>query len=82
MILVDIYVPSVDQAFDFLLDENAEVSSIMADVTEMIAKKTGSKSADGASQFVLYKSDSEQPLNAALSLFENGIGDGDRLILV
>ena len=82
MIIVDVYAPSVDQVFDFILDENAEVSDIMADVVEMIAKKTGSTSENGASQFVMYKSDKEQPLNANASLFENDIKDGDRLILV
>ena len=82
MIIVDIYAPSVDQVFDFILDENAEVSDVMADVVEMIAKKTGSTSENGASQVVMYKSDKEQPLNANASLFENDIKDGDRLILV
>lgn len=82
MILVDIYAPAVDKTFDFKLDENAEVSLILGEVTAMIAKKTGSESPGSADDFLIYKSGREQPLSVDLSLFENGIRDGDRLIIV
>lgn len=39
MILVDIYVPSVDKAYDFSLDENAKGSVILEEIVEMIDQK-------------------------------------------
>lgn len=82
MILVDIYVPSVDRTYDFMLDENAELSSVMIEVSEMLARKTGSGRPGADNDFVLYHSDREAPLSINKSLYESGVGDGDRLILV
>lgn len=82
MILVDIYSPAVDQTFDFMLDENADFASVMLEVTEMIAKKTGSEKPGSARDYALYNADKEQPLSEGKTLFESGIRDGDRLILV
>ena len=39
MILVDIYVPSVDKGYDFSLDENAKGSVILEEIVEMIDQK-------------------------------------------
>ncbi|MBR0308417.1 MAG: EsaB/YukD family protein [Mogibacterium sp.] len=82
MILVDIYVPAVDQTFDFMLDENADLSAVLLEVTEMTAKKTGSERPSDPGAFALYDTDREQPLSEEKTLFESGIRDGDRLILV
>lgn len=82
MILTDIYVAAVDRTFDFMLDENAELGSVMAEVTEMIARKTGSASPANAKDFLLYLSGREAPLPFNMTLYESGVRDGDRLILV
>ena len=39
MILVDIYVPSVEQTYDFNIDENAPVSSVIEEVAAMVSQK-------------------------------------------
>lgn len=82
MILVDIYVPAVDQSFDFMLDENADLSAVVLEVTEMIAKKTGSERPEDPGAFAFYDPEREHPLSDEKSLYESGIRDGDRLILV
>ncbi len=82
MILVDIYAPVVDQTYDFLLDENADLSSVMLEVTEMIAKKTGSDRPSDAEDFILYNAERGTPISSASTLYESGVRDGDRLILV
>lgn len=82
MILVDIYVPSVDQTFDFELDENADIRSVLIEVTGMLARKTGSEKAGDAAAFILYNADKGQPMADDRTLHESGIRDGDRLILV
>ena len=82
MILVDIYVPSVDKTYDFMLDENAVLSSVMIEISEMLTRKTGSDRHPAYKDFVLYYADRELPLSLDKSLFESGVSDGDRLILV
>lgn len=39
MILVDIYVPAVDQSYNFSLNEDIEVSVIIKEIVDMIAQK-------------------------------------------
>ena len=82
MILVDVYAAAVDQTYDFMLDENAELSLVMPEITGMIARKTGSANPPDAGDFMLYLSDRETPLPLNRTLHESGVRDGDRLILV
>lgn len=82
MILVDIYTPAVDQTYDFMLDENSPVDAVMLEITEMLAKKTGSDLPPNSGAFILYNAGRAVPVQADRTLFENGVRDGDRLILV
>lgn len=82
MILVDIYAPAVDRTYDFMLDENADLNAVMLEVSEMIARKTGSERPSDAEDFLLYLAETGTPLPPGKTLFENGVRDGDRLILV
>lgn len=82
MILVDIYSPAVDQTYDFMLDENASLNAVMLEITEMIAKKTGSDVPTDAGAFILYHVERGVPMQTDKTLFENGVRDGDRLLLV
>lgn len=82
MILTDIYIPAVDDNYDFMLDENVPVIQIMEEIGEMIAKKVKEKKPDQISDFVLYSRDSDTILDQDISLHANGIHDGSRLILV
>ena len=82
MILVDIYVPAMDKSYDFMLDENVNVSALTTEITEMLAKKTGSDRCADRNEFVLYHVNREAPIPAGKSLYESGVRDGDRLILV
>lgn len=82
MILTDIYIPAVDDNYDFMLDENVPVIQIMEEISEMIAKKVKEKKPGQISEFVLYSRDSDTILDLNLSLYANGIHDGSRLIFV
>ena len=80
MIMVDIYMPAIDESFDFSVDENADLDAVILEVSEIIARKTKSELAgDG---FVLYYVDRKSPLSQEKTLYESGVRDGDRLILV
>ena len=82
MILVDIYVPAVDETYDFMLDENADLSAVLLEVTGMVAKKTRSVPPANIGEFILFFADRATPLPLNRTLYENGVRDGDRLILV
>lgn len=82
MILVDIYTPAVDRSYDFMLDENADLSAVIIEVVEMIARKTGSERPSNTEDFVLYLAGTGTPIPPGRTLYENGVRDGDRLILV
>ena len=82
MILTDIYIPAVDDHYDFMLDENVPAIQIMEEISEMIAKKVKEKNPGRILDFVLYSRDSDTMLDQNRSLFANGVHDGSRLILV
>ena len=82
MILVDIYIPAVDETYDFMLDENVETEKIIDEITGMITKKMKSGSIGHASEFLLYSMVTEKMLDRRKSLQQNGVQDGTKLMLV
>ena len=82
MIIVDVYVPSVDETFDFQLDENAESWRITEEMIGMIAQKTKSRMTEETGSFVLYSKESGLMIPRTESLYTAGIRDGSTLILV
>lgn len=82
MILVDINVPSVDKTWDFMIDEDVAVSSLIPELVRMAAKKTGSDSDTDPQGFGLYSATDERELEGDHTLAENGVRDGHRLILI
>ena len=81
-ILTDVYIPAVDDTFDFMLDENVPVIQVMEEISEMIAKKVKETKPAQITDFVLYSMDTGTLLDYYQSLYANGIHDGSRLILV
>ena len=82
MVLVDIFVPSVDKVYDFQLSENTLISIVIEEISEMIGQKErlgvvgdvhGLQLCDKERQCIL-------PQNRTLS--ECGITTGKSLILV
>lgn len=82
MILVDIYVPSADKTYDFLLDENKKMSLIIEETARIISSKMNSSSDEQFSGFSLYAVEDQRILDSEATLFECGIDDGCRLLLV
>lgn len=82
MILVDIYVPSIDNTFDFRVDETASVENIIHEVSEMLCKKYRNSLNKNANDFVLcsYETEAVMPNNSTLTM--HGIKNGSKLILV
>lgn len=82
MILVDIYIPAIDETYNFELDENVRIEHVIKEVVEMITKKTKSMVASSAGEFLLYDMADAKALQKEYSLCLLGIKNGARLMLV
>ena len=54
MILVDVYVPSVDDKFDFTIDENTLVRKVIEELSGIISKKMKNSNVNQRIEFDLY----------------------------
>lgn len=82
MILVDIYVPSVDREFDFGLEEKAKISGIIEEVASMISQKEQCMLKGNADELLLCSMQDKTILPKDRTLEQCGIRNGSRLILV
>lgn len=82
MILVDIYIPSLNRAYDFQVDENAPVENLMREIGEMLGNQTKAGKKPSADSFFLFSMEQEQILQGKASLKACGVKNGTRLILV
>jgi uncharacterized ubiquitin-like protein YukD len=82
LLLVDVYVPSVDKTYDFMLDENTEIENIIAEICEMLSKKIQNKEAEHVGDFMLYHMAAGKTLQRGRTLASSGVKDGSRLMLV
>lgn len=82
MILVDVYIPSVDENYDFMLDENTEVEKIIQEIYEMISKKMHNATIQEVEEFMLYHMTVGKALEKGRTLASSGVKDGSKLMLV
>ncbi len=82
MVLVDIYVPSVDKTYNFSLNESVGIRSIISEITEMVEQKEQVSLVGERSALQLYDSTGCTSLPAGNTLSECAIRSGSRLILV
>lgn len=82
MILADVYVPSIDGSYDFMLDENAPIEQIITEISEMLSKKVQGKPIGAESSFMLCSMEQKEVLDKNRTLYASGIRDGSRLMLV
>lgn len=82
MILVDIYIPSLDKTYDFQVDEEVSIENLTVEIAEMIANETKSGKETVNQSFMLCSVEQEQILKKYATLKECGIKNGSRLLLV
>lgn len=82
MILVDIYVPSTGQDYDFQLDQYASIASVVEELSELIAQKERCSLSGKAADLCLCSREQQCILPDNLTLDDCGIRTGSRLILV
>ena len=82
MLLVDIYVPSVDKTYNFSLNENVEIGSLITEITEMIEKNEKSEFSGDKNKLFLYDKNRKEALSLSNTLYDYYITTGSQLILV
>lgn len=81
MILIDVQIPVLDRIYDFELDEDSMAGVLMEEIIALIAKKEHLTVNEGKEMY-LYSLGQENVLKKDRTLRQQGICDGDRLILI
>lgn len=80
MILVDIQLLQLGEVYDFELDDSKKTDELIAEIVTLICKKENIK--PGEKSYYLYAMNKACILTGNLSLGEQGIRDGERLVLI
>ena len=82
MILVDIFVTSLDKSYDLQLNENVKVETIIEEISEMVCQKERMKVAGDASRLMLCDMFAHKVLEKEKTLLECGVSTGNKLMLI
>ena len=82
MILVEISVPALGSQYDFELEETAPLDLLTREVVEVICQKEHLQPFEQTQPFALYNQDSACLLNHTGSLQQNGVKNGQKLLLL
>ena len=82
MILVDIFVPSIDMNYDFQLNDTVPVSQVIEEIAQMIEQKEHMKVMGDIRNLMLCNRYTNEILNPGISLRENEVKSGYSLMLV
>ncbi|MCI8521623.1 MAG: glutamyl-tRNA amidotransferase [Lachnospiraceae bacterium] len=82
MILVDIYVPSIGNTYDFQLDEEVPVGNVIEEISEMIGQKEHCRIVGDMTKLMLCAQKDRQILHRDDTLAQCHIVTGDSLLLV
>ena len=82
MVLVDIYVPSLDKNYNFSLNENIKIDSLIAEIAEMIEQKERMSFFGKKESLGLFDREKEEKLPGENTLRECYEKNGSKLILV
>lgn len=81
MILVDVFVPSLNKNYEFQLDETVRIEMVIEEITEMICQKEHCSLIGDRNAMCLCKYQGESIMNRKTTLEQNLVTDGGRLIL-
>ncbi len=82
MILVDIFVPAVDNTYNFSLNEDIPIDKIIEEITAMIAQKEQTDLTGEKEKLMLYDLSGKRPLPRENTLNDCYITTGTGLMLV
>ncbi|WP_294499189.1 EsaB/YukD family protein [uncultured Gemmiger sp.] len=81
MILVEVSVPALGHRYDFELEESAPVELVLREMVEVICQRERLQ-AYAQQPFALYGQDSATRLNPKGTLLQNGVHNGQKLLLL
>lgn len=82
MILVDIYVPAVGNTYDFQLEEEEKVCTLIEEIGELIGQKEHTRIAGDIHAFMLCCRKGRKILPKNMTLAASGVQNGDSLFLL
>lgn len=82
MILVDVYVPSVESTYDFQLDEDVRIDLLIEEICEMICRREHCQSDGKTSRLMLCSMDTREIIPKHTTLAAYGVKTGARLMLL
>lgn len=82
MILVDVYVASLDETFDFRLDETVKIIDVVREISEMLCIRYKTELNKNIEDFMLCSYEDKKILDSNTNLWTNNIRNGSRLLLV
>lgn len=82
MVLVDVYIPAVDQNYNFSLNEDVKISAIIKEIVEMIAQKEQTCLKGEQEKLNLYSLHDKRILPKENTLLDCYIMTGSPLMLV
>lgn len=80
MIIIEVHVPVLQAVYEFSVDEARPIRDIVLEIRQVIAKKQHEKEPDA--YFEIHSTAQECVLPLDKSLFECGVRNGTKLILV
>lgn len=80
MLVIDVEIPDLGQVYEFELNEEKKTGRLIKEMIGIIALKEG-KQVSGEEQMLLYAYRSESILQKELTLKEQGIRNGEKLVL-
>ena len=81
MIIVEVHALSLGRTYEFKLNEDVAANVIIEEISSVICQKEQC-AVKGERSELLVLCDKQQILSSNLSLYENGVQSGDRLMLV
>lgn len=82
MILVDVFVPSVNKTYDFQLSETTPIYTVIEEISEMIGQKERAAIVGEVKELLLCDKKTQSILEKNKTLAECGIITGHSLIFV
>lgn len=82
MILVDVFFPELEKAFDFQLDETVPAWDVMEEIASIVAQNNARHCSTKEHRMLLYCVETGRQINLNQTLAENGVCAGNRLLLI
>ncbi len=82
MVLVDIYVPSLDKTYNFSLNEKVSIHMLLSEITEMIEQKEHVVLKGDSSMLRIYNCGNGSVLSGENCLADCMVRNGSKLLLV